>query len=514
MGTEDAMVRRSSFGSVHPKPSKAKPRYLEAQYLVPMGAWKKWPKQLTARNGKPKKRIYKNFKLTQEADAWNWIHAAEKAIDMGVWEPPELEETKAEADATTFREYADYYLGHHRKRNGDPIGPQTKDKYRQYLRDYLLPLFADKPMTAFTERDIQEWADSMPVGKAGEGQSIKRHVWELIHAMFLEACTKPWQNTGAPLLDRSPVVIRVDRPDKDIANGSATPEEIQAIADHMPARMSLIVYLCGVMCMRPGEAYALQRQDVVLPDTGTGYGVIHITKSAKPIMRDGHKIMFVGSTKTKGSVRDMDIPPFMVPMIRAHLDRFVDDTPDAWLFTGERTRELIRDQSVRNAFYRARAYVPRLDACKFRLYDLRHTGLTTVGHSTNSLIEVMRAGGHTQAKTAMHYQHSTDEGRREITEKIQAEWDTSQDHAGQAATPDTPHDTPTREPATDASGSPTGGDNVATLAHALAGMPVADRAAMLDGVDAGTVTRVLAAMPPAQRLETIMVLHGGKENRE
>ena len=441
-----------------------------------------------------------------EGEAYKWLEDAHNALKAGVWVPPDLKKAKTEADTTTFREYADYYLEHHRKRNGDPIGPQTKDKYRQYLRDYLLPLFADKPMTAFTERDIQEWADSMPVGKAGEGQSIKHHVWELIHAMFLEACTKPWQGTGAPLLDRSPVVITVDRPDKDIANGSATPEEIRAIADHMPARMSLVVYLCGVMALRPGEAYALQRNDIALNGDG---GVVHVTKSAKPVTRDGHKVMVVGSTKTRGSVRDFAIPPFMAPIIRAHLDRFVDDRPDAWLFTGERTRGLVNPQSVRNAFYRARKHAPRLEACGFRLYDLRHTALTSIGHKTNSVVEVMRAGGHTQVKTAMHYQHSTEEGRREIAEKIQDEWDPA--HTPASAARDSGHGTTGRGPDTDTgAGDGTTIDPVA-LADMLTGMDAGMRAAMLDGVDAGTVSRVLAAMPPGPRLETITALHRKEE---
>ena len=488
-------------------------KYLEAAYLTPAGAAAKFPewRAVRARQGKPiPKRIYATFSLDCEGEAHKWLEDAHNALKAGVWVPPDLKKAKTEADATTFREYADYYLEHHRKRNGDPIGPQTKDKYRQYLRDYLLPLFADKPMTAFTERDIQEWADSMPVGKAGEGQSIKHHVWELIHAMFLEACTKPWQGTGAPLLDRNPVTIRVDRPDKDIANGSATPEEIRAIADHMPARMSLVVYLCGVMALRPGEAYALQRRDIVLNGDG---GVVHVTKSAKPVTRDGHKTMVVGSTKTRGSVRDCAIPPFMAPIIRAHLDRFVDDRPDAWLFTGERTRGLVNPQSVRNAFYRARKHAPRLEACGFRLYDLRHTALTSIGHKTNSLREIMAAGGHTQASTAMHYQHSTEEGRQEIAEKIQDEWDPA--HTPASATRDDDHDTTGVEVDGRGADTDTGAGDGTTidpvaLADMLTGMDMDNRVAMLDGVDGDTVARVLAAMPPGTRLETLAALHGKK----
>ena len=199
----------------------------------------------------------------------------------------------------------------------------------------------------------------------------------------------------------------------------------------------------------------------------------------------------------------------MAPIIRAHLDRFVDDRPDAWLFTGERTRGLVNPQSVRNAFYRARKHAPRLEACGFRLYDLRHTALTSIGHKTNSVVEVMRAGGHTQVKTAMHYQHSTEEGRREIAEKIQDEWDPA--HTPASAARDSGHGTTGRGPDTDTgAGDGTTIDPVA-LADMLTGMDAGMRAAMLDGVDAGTVSRVLAAMPPGPRLETITALHRKEE---
>lgn len=231
----------------------------------------------------------------------------------------------------------------------------------------------------------------MRVGKAGEVASIKRHAWELLNAIFRQACSQPLDDEGTTLLSSNPVLLHVDRPRSDRAYVDVSMEELNTLYEAMPGRFALVIYLVGVLSLRPGEAYALQRRDVNLADDGTG-GRLHVGKSAKGVMRNGHKVMTVGSTKTPGSVRDLDIPAFMVPAIRRHLDLYVDDRPDGWLFTGERSHTLVFDQSVRNAWYRARKAVPRLEERRLRLYDLRHRALTEVVKHTNSLKAVMAQG--------------------------------------------------------------------------------------------------------------------------
>ena len=489
-------MARSSFGSIQKKPSKRTPKWLEASYKPPVWAYAKWPElMLRPTTGKPVERVTKRFPLGFEGEARGWLSEAERAIILETWEPPARSEAKSKASSITFAEYATAYVEtEHRKRNGEPLGEQTKEKYRQYLRDYLLPVLGKLPMTAITKADIQRWADSMTVGKAGEGQSIKRHVWELLSGIFREAC-KPSKGTGEALLKVNPVVIRVDKPTKEVADGDATMEEVQTIAEHMPARLALIIYLVGVLGLRPGEAYALERQDIEISPDHKG-GVVHVTKSAKPLMKDGHKVMVVGSTKTKGSVRDRDIPMFMLPIIEQHLETFVEDKPASLLFTGERTRELVYDQSVRNAYYRARKSVPRLDEKKFRLYDLRHRALTAIAQKTNSLREVMDAGGHTQVSTALHYQHSTEAEREKINAGLEADWEAMR-HSQTAE--------PSASAAPDDSGVD---DGMKALAGVLESMPLDARVQVLKGVDEGKRARVLACLSQAVQVETLTALLG------
>ncbi|WP_416795282.1 hypothetical protein [Bifidobacterium pseudocatenulatum] len=43
-----------------------------------------------------------------------------------------------------------------RKANNEPIQQTTKEKYQQYLRDYLNPVLGNKPMAAIRPADIRQ----------------------------------------------------------------------------------------------------------------------------------------------------------------------------------------------------------------------------------------------------------------------------------------------------------------------------------------------------------------------
>jgi integrase len=92
-------------------------------------------------------------------------------------------------------------------------------------------------------------------------------------------------------------------------------------------------------CMRPGEAIFLRKADCVsLP--GSGWGLLLLTGSAP---RVGSQWTDSGSThderhlkhRARKTTRPVPIPPELVHLLRAHLDRFGTD-PDGRLFRGAR----------------------------------------------------------------------------------------------------------------------------------------------------------------------------------
>lgn len=474
-------TKRRRFGSMPLRTDKKSGRkYIEARYQPPVEAYSKWP-------GLPK-RITKRFPLGFETQAEKWLNDAETAIRMGTWKPPKVEKNSQRATVVTFKDYATRYVRERHKVNGEPIQETTRQKYEQYLRDDLLPILGNIPMASVTPRDIQMWADSMKVGKAGEGASIKRHVWELLSAIFRQACEQPLDEAGTTLLSTTPVLLRVDKPRSDKAYADVSMDELNVLYEAMPGRFALVIYLVGVLSLRPGEAYALQRRDVELAEDGSG-GLLHVSKGAKGVIRDGHKIMTVGSTKTPGSVRDLPLPPFLIPYIKRHLDTYVEERPNAYLFTGERSHALVSDQSVRNAWYRARKAVPRLEKRKLRLYDLRHRALTEVAKHTNSLKAVMAQGGHTQVDTAMRYQHVTKSEQEKILAGMEADGEAAMEH----------DETIQEKPST----KPHDPNEVKALIAALDNIDTKTRIAVLKKLEPSNRSRIIALLSPATQATTI-----------
>lgn len=407
---------RRRFGYLQKKPNKKNPRYLEASYEPPVWAYRKWPDQLRG-----KKRIYKNFPLRFAIDAETWLNDAERDIIRGTWVPPQLEQLKEEAHDTTFAQYATDYLREHRKANGEPLAEQTVEKYRQYLRDHLIPALGVYRMDEITESLLRETIDSMDVSGDGAGASIRWHVATLMRAMFVEASTKKVKGTGEPLIGSNPAInIRVEKPLADIADADVSHEELDMLYAAMPERHALVIYLVGVLCLRPEEVYGLQRGDIDINPDRQG-GMVRVRRAAISIKKDGRTVRGYGKTKTPGSVRDVAIPKYLGPCFEQHLEKFVGPLPESPMFTGSVTHDIVNPQSVRNAWYRARKTIPRLEEKKVRLYDLRHRALTEVASYTNSLKAVMEMGGHTQVSTAMHYQHVTEKERRKILAGIEAD---------------------------------------------------------------------------------------------
>ena len=205
-----------------------------------------------------------------------------------------------------------------------------------------------------------------------------------------------------------------------------------------------------------------------------------------------------GKTKTRRSRRALDVPPFLVPILRRHLEEYVLPRPEAWIFTGERTRDIVQPQSIRNAWYEARRSVPRLEEKKARLYDLRHRALTMMAGYTNKLKVVMAAGGHTQVSTAMHYQHSTAGEELKVRQGIEAEYAATR-NTGEEKTPKATEKPTTRPESADPS-------ELEALAGTLEAMPLAARVTVLKGLDAGRRARVLECFTPTGRIEAMTEL--------
>jgi integrase len=86
-----------------------------------------------------------------------------------------------------------------------------------------------------------------------------------------------------------------------------------------------MVYLAAYGALRFGELIGLRRSDL---DLGNGEVII----ASQLVEINGTQVRT--EPKSVAGIRRVTLPPFVLTELRAHLDRYVPDRPDAALFTG------------------------------------------------------------------------------------------------------------------------------------------------------------------------------------
>jgi integrase len=173
----------------------------------------------------------------------------------------------------------------------------------------------------------------------------------------------------------------------------ATLAELQAITEAMPPRLRLMVQLAAWCGLRYGELAELRRSDI-----GTGRGVVHVRRAVARVRGS----YVVGEPKSAAGVRDVAIPPHLLPAVRDHLDGYTGRSPGALLFPGGQGGYL-SPSSLYDHYYPARAAAGRPD---LRFHDLRHTAAVLAAATGATLAELMARLGHSTAGAALRYQHA------------------------------------------------------------------------------------------------------------
>jgi integrase len=177
----------------------------------------------------------------------------------------------------------------------------------------------------------------------------------------------------------------------------ATLEELEKIVTAMPERLRLMTLLAAWCGLRFGELTELRRSDV---DTKR-----ELPRVRRGVVRASGKVL-VKKPKSDAGVRNVAIPPHLMPMLREHLLQFTAPEPDGLLFPATGNGHLAPSTLYRH-FYSARTAAGRED---LRWHDLRHTGAVLAAQAGATLADLMARLGHSTPGAAMKYQHAA-EGR-------------------------------------------------------------------------------------------------------
>ncbi len=158
---------------------------------------------------------------------------------------------------------------------------------------------------------------------------------------------------------------------------------------------------CG---LRIGEVCALQWTDI-----DTNKGILYVRRTVQRITNQGGKTktkLFVGSPKSKSSIRAIPVPNFLVPIIYTLAQ---EDPPDAYILTGLINKPL----EPRTFQYYFNQVLNVAEIKKTKYHTLRHTFATNcvaLGFDIKSLSEIL---GHSNVSITLNkYVHPTMQQKR------------------------------------------------------------------------------------------------------
>lgn len=349
------MGTKRSFGQITRLPSR---RY-RARYTGPDGDLHNAPTTFDSR---------------QDAEAW--LTDERRTISAGTWAPPRRLSERPRAQ--TFEDYAERWLARRE------LKPRTRGHYRSLLDRQILPTFGQRSLSMITSPDVRDWYDELDRSRP----TLRSHAYGLLRTILATAVTderisvNPAHIRGAGNVRRA----RKVRP--------ATLVELEAIAAAMPEKYRPLIMLSSWCALRFGEATELRRKDLDLKN-----GVIHVRRG---IVRAAGKTI-VGTPKSEAGIRDVAIPPHLIPMLKAHRDSMPMRGQDALLFPAADGVSNLAPSTLYRAFYPARKAAGRPD---LRWHDLRHTGAVLAAQTGATLAELMGRLGHSTPAAALRYQHA------------------------------------------------------------------------------------------------------------
>ena len=308
-------------------------------------------------------------------DARGWLALRQADIIRGQWMPPEV---IPKTTRTTFADYAQDWLAHRQLKD------RTREHYRRLLDQHLIPEFGTTALSSVTSDDVRSWY----TGLTTSAPTLRSHCYGLLRTIL-----------GTALSDGkisvNPCVIRGAGSSKRRHKiRPASLPELEKLTNAMPQQYQAMILLASWCAMRFGELTELRRKDLDLNDDD---GVIHVERA---VVRTAEGFR-VTTPKSDAGVRDVAIPPHLVPVIREHLCRYVHADDDALMFSAHHGGHLA-PSTLQRHFYRARRTAGRPD---LRFHDLRHSGAVLAALSGATLAELMGRLGHSTPQAAMRYQH-------------------------------------------------------------------------------------------------------------
>lgn len=373
------MSSRNSFGSVRKLPSGA----FQARYKR-HEIWHKAPATFRAKT-----------------EALNWLAGERKSIADETWLPPAVREQnrlsalvkQADEDkriaaenkraSIIFGTYARDWINTRTNKHGQPLASRTREEYERYLEDRL-DEFVDKPLSGITPTEVRTWhADGL---KTGKKTSVGRQ-YDFMKSVFKTA-------VDDELVDKNPCkVISGSKSSTEVKVTAPTEDELSKIVEAMPDTLKHTVLLGAAAGLRWGEIAALTTDDVEIETDEDGKVSAVKVNVNKAEVRLGGGVKEVKAPKSKAGVRLVSFYGADAQRVAEHVSK---------IEPGERLTNHTYD-GLTYHWRKAREAAGRPD---LHFHALRRYQGTRFAQQGATLAEILARLGHSDVKSAMHYQEA------------------------------------------------------------------------------------------------------------
>ena len=267
-------------------------------------------------------------------------------------------------------------------------GPDGADRYQRLLGREILPVFRDAALTTITSDRVAKWFAGMagtPAQRADAYGLFKSIMHDALQDGFVER--NPAQVSGgsrkAPRHEM--VVLTVDR--------------LQRYLEAVPVRWRAALVLAGWCGLRSGEVRGLRVRDLAV-----GAGVVRVRQV---VVRLPGRLL-VQPPKAAAAMRDVAIPPHLLPALQHWMDDRADRDPAALLRAADGLSPL-NDTVLRNAHHRARRAI---NMPQLTIQDLRHTSATMAAQQGATVAELQARLGHATPRMVQRYEVAAAERNR------------------------------------------------------------------------------------------------------
>lgn len=232
--------------------------------------------------------------------------------------------------------------------------PSVAEEFHGTLEKHLVPAFKGREVTALSASDIKQFRAALArlPGRKGQTLSNKRinNILVVLRLILSEASER--FGTPNPSLKIKP--LRVEKADIH----PFTPEEVKVFFDGVRPDFYNYYFTRFTTGMRPGEIDALEWEHVDWVNR-------------KVMVRQAIYRRRLGTPKTKGSVRDIDLLPPTLEVLRRQFE--VTGHRSNFVFCNQAARSLDASSVTKRVWYPTLA---RLNLARRTPYQTRHTAAT------------------------------------------------------------------------------------------------------------------------------------------